>query len=609
MLVELGERYAALGLPAAARGAFERALAGSAADDASAARRLAELALSTGHSDRARLAAIDALQRAPGPTARLLLGRAALAAGEPSAARREFAMVLENPTLPASLRARAHLGASAVAKGSGDGAGASAHALAAWDVLLEWTRQASPSNPADSDVLLFEEAAAQLARLGCGREASERLEECSPAVEWRSLLCALVLVARAAHGEAVSSRRLEEVLAEAVAHRPTLLPLRLALLEHTLRRNRRIVERRELESLAAPTCGWRASSLRGLTRLHLMLGKVHAPGEAEEHYRQAALLQPGNADAMSCLAESRLARGELTGAVGAIEQALRIDSAHRLAWRCAARILVADAEGAAATSERLLAAAGDDLGSATACLVEAVAEQVREDCALGMSASGHRLKNSLGILGARARAARKLAQGAAAERLSELERGCAELHAEWSATLRTVSRRPTPAVLERLSLAVLLEDVTSAARASTTVPIAVQVAAEVPLVRGERSQLREALLNIVCNAVQACEGGVGRVVVTVRMMPARVAPVVVIDVDDSGPGIARGALGRVLAPGYTTKPSGSGVGLPIADRIIAMHHGRLVLVSEPGRGTRVSIVLPTEMADSGSSAMWAETGD
>ena len=81
-LVELGDRYAALGLTAAARAAFERALAEAGGDDPSAARRLAELALLAGDAVAARAHAQTAVAKKGGPPARLLLGRAQMAAGE-----------------------------------------------------------------------------------------------------------------------------------------------------------------------------------------------------------------------------------------------------------------------------------------------------------------------------------------------------------------------------------------------------------------------------------------------------------------------------------------------------------------------------------------------
>src|SRR5262245_36368266 len=135
-LVELGDRYAALGLGTAARAAFERALAAADADDPVPARRLAELALAAGDIEAARAFAQAAAGRRGGVGARLLLGRAQLAAGELAAARFSFAQVLDSPGVGPLLKPRALLGRTQVALAEDDQAGAVATCLAAIDCLI-----------------------------------------------------------------------------------------------------------------------------------------------------------------------------------------------------------------------------------------------------------------------------------------------------------------------------------------------------------------------------------------------------------------------------------------------------------------------------------------
>jgi signal transduction histidine kinase len=106
--------------------------------------------------------------------------------------------------------------------------------------------------------------------------------------------------------------------------------------------------------------------------------------------------------------------------------------------------------------------------------------------------------------------------------------------------------------------------------------------------------LREALLNVVNNAAEACAAA-GRVAVAARAVRSAGVAVVEIEVADDGPGIARADLARVFVPGFTTKESGSGVGLAIAEQVMAAHHGRILLDSEVGRGTRVTLVLPADL--------------
>src|SRR5690349_19296096 len=121
-LIELGDRYWALGLPAAARSALARALA--ATDDVAPALRLADIALAQGDASGARAFASEAAKRASGPETKIALARAQLAAGELTAARMSLLAVLDSPRLGAWDRARAHLGLSRAAEAQSDGAGA-----------------------------------------------------------------------------------------------------------------------------------------------------------------------------------------------------------------------------------------------------------------------------------------------------------------------------------------------------------------------------------------------------------------------------------------------------------------------------------------------------
>src|SRR5262245_24273756 len=138
VLLDLGDRYWALGLPAAARSVLARALA--AGDDATPALRLTEIALAQGDTAAARKFAAEAAKRSPGPATKILLGRAQLAAGELAAARMSLLAALDAPKLGGVDRARVHLELSRAASGIGDAAGAAAQAGAAFDAALDIAR-------------------------------------------------------------------------------------------------------------------------------------------------------------------------------------------------------------------------------------------------------------------------------------------------------------------------------------------------------------------------------------------------------------------------------------------------------------------------------------
>jgi signal transduction histidine kinase len=241
----------------------------------------------------------------------------------------------------------------------------------------------------------------------------------------------------------------------------------------------------------------------------------------------------------------------------------------------------------------------------------------RHDVLAGVYAHGHRVKNLLGIIGARARSARKVVgelqpgrsaadHGDLVERLRDLETDVTTLYEEWAQYLRSM-QAPTPTV-ELVPLSPLVHEVVIAAQARTQqVAIALETAAGLPDVRGDRMLLREALLNVVSNAAEACAAAHGEVSVRVRAIVAPgggTAPLVELVISDTGPGIPRAHLSRLFVPGFTTKETGSGVGLAIAERVVAAHHGRITVDSEEGRGTTITITLPTDKTGLQQLPLW-----
>jgi signal transduction histidine kinase len=97
--------------------------------------------------------------------------------------------------------------------------------------------------------------------------------------------------------------------------------------------------------------------------------------------------------------------------------------------------------------------------------------------------------------------------------------------------------------------------------------------------------------NLVENACQAMKGG-GTVQIVVNRGQLRGDPAVRIEIADSGRGMERDVRERALDPFFTTRPSGTGLGLPIVHRIIEAHGGEIHLESEEGQGTTVTLLLP-----------------
>lgn len=121
--------------------------------------------------------------------------------------------------------------------------------------------------------------------------------------------------------------------------------------------------------------------------------------------------------------------------------------------------------------------------------------------------------------------------------------------------------------------------------------------APLPRVDGDAEQLREALANLIINACEAA-GTDGEVRISEeRGRLAPLGPVVVIRIEDSGPGVPEELREVIFQPFMSTKVEGTGLGLPIARRIFEEHGGWLHLHNAPGRGASFVMVLPVRKGD------------
>jgi signal transduction histidine kinase len=111
-------------------------------------------------------------------------------------------------------------------------------------------------------------------------------------------------------------------------------------------------------------------------------------------------------------------------------------------------------------------------------------------------------------------------------------------------------------------------------------------------VNGDPSGLRQVILNLAINAVQAIEGR-GRVTVATR----NVGDTVLLEVKDDGCGIAPEHLEQIWNPFFTTKPVGKGLGLglSLSYNIVRKHRGEISVSTQPGRGTIFTVILPAQV--------------
>lgn len=141
------------------------------------------------------------------------------------------------------------------------------------------------------------------------------------------------------------------------------------------------------------------------------------------------------------------------------------------------------------------------------------------------------------------------------------------------------------------------------------VSIEVRHSDELPLVRGDEHQLKQVFLNLMLNAIQAMSGG-GRLSIVTRLVSRPHTPTgnggnepsrerVEAMFIDTGCGIPQESLDKIFDPFYTTKPTGTGLGLPVSHSIIVRHGGSLSVTSEVGKGS----VFAVELSVDGSQEM------
>ena len=110
---------------------------------------------------------------------------------------------------------------------------------------------------------------------------------------------------------------------------------------------------------------------------------------------------------------------------------------------------------------------------------------------------------------------------------------------------------------------------------------------EVPLLETSSEALRQILLNVMLNAIQAMPRG-GEL----RVRTALQNEHLVVWIEDTGEGIPSGLLERIFEPFFTTKPDGTGIGLAITKNLVELLGGEIHIFSEEGKGTRVELRFP-----------------
>jgi signal transduction histidine kinase len=147
--------------------------------------------------------------------------------------------------------------------------------------------------------------------------------------------------------------------------------------------------------------------------------------------------------------------------------------------------------------------------------------------------------------------------------------------------------RNRPLSAEPVLLADVVAGMLGAVKRPPGVALEVDGVADLPAVQGDPGQLRQVLLNLVENAVHAASPA-GTVVVRGRRGEGQV----LLEVEDSGPGVDPATRRRLFEPLITTKERGIGLGLALVKRIAERHGGGVEYADRPGGGARFTVRLP-----------------
>lgn len=164
--------------------------------------------------------------------------------------------------------------------------------------------------------------------------------------------------------------------------------------------------------------------------------------------------------------------------------------------------------------------------------------------------------------------------------------------------------RPTEQALGDVDLNVVVSQTVEIMGIGTEkeIPIVVDLARGLPKVYGNSEMLKQCLINLIKNAQEALTRG------TIKVRTRYADAMVILDVEDDGPGIPHDLQEKIFSPFFSTKDKGAGIGLAMTQKILNEIGGKIVLTSKVGHGTLVTITLKPALAVADDSPLTGKSG-
>ncbi len=212
---------------------------------------------------------------------------------------------------------------------------------------------------------------------------------------------------------------------------------------------------------------------------------------------------------------------------------------------------------------------------------------------IGQLAAGvaHELNEPLGNILGFAQLAQKV-PGLPAQASKDIERIVqAVLHAREIVSKLMTFARQKPPILAKVDLNQLVSEglyFLGSRCAKVGIELILNLTPDLPEILADPGQLHQVLVNLVVNAIQAMPNGGVLTIATADNHDSTISLIV----SDTGVGMDEKVKKSIFIPFFTTKPDGTGLGLPVVYGIVTAHGGRIKVESKPGKGSRFEIILP-----------------